>query len=278
MRVRGGRILPILVARALLVRVARDSMTRRGWISIGALATLSAYSACAFPEFQFDDEDGDGGAAGMSSMSSSSATSASGGGMIGCTLGEIGACGEGSKCTVVNVDSGDVGCGLAGPRMAWQTCNADSDCVDPTWCDRLYSVCKPFCDSAAACTDDNFNGQCVALRKDAMTEIPGGARHCTADCHPKSSMPCDSSDFVTCIYTGQGFDCARSQNLQQTAACRVSADCKAGLVCVTVSGQSNCEEWCTPSDDFSGDCGGVGYCYPLNPAVTYHGIEYGSCP
>jgi hypothetical protein len=275
-RVRGGRILPILVARALLVRVARDSMTRRGWISIGALATLSAYSACAFPEFQFDDEDGDGGAAGMSSMSSSSATSGSGGGMIGCTLGVIGACGEGQKCTIVDIEAGAIGCGIAGAKPPWDKCNTDPDCADGTWCDLWLGACKPFCVSAESCVFDSMQGECVvAKRSDGVTSIPGpDAKHCTSDCEPRSAAPCLSG--VTCIYTGAdgGFDCAKSDGVAIWQDCTADPQCAAGLVCDT--GRGLCAPWCTPPGT-NPACPDFNTCLETTPEVYWQNQEYGFC-
>ena len=150
--------------------------TAAGWIaSVSQLATRSTCAriavcscvlavACSNPEFKYRDEGSKKttttttsgmGAGGMTSSSGGGGMTSSSSG--GCTLGKIGDCpdenGSARKCTVLNVDTAQVGCNHAGPKRVWQKCIADADCEDGTWCDLEFKVASHFATApATACS------------------------------------------------------------------------------------------------------------------------------
>ncbi len=198
------------------------------------------------------------------------------GGVGTCTLGDIGACGGGQKCTVVEIASGKIGCGTAGPKMIWQKCTSDGDCADGLWCDQLLQTCKPFCTSAGQCMFD-VQGECVAALKPDKQAIPGNVRHCISNCHPMNGLPCDVNGNVTCVYIGSdGFDCARSEGKLAGSACTGSMNCAPGLVCAGTGNDKKCRKWCTPPTVLNFDCI-PNECLPLNPKIVYQTYDMGAC-
>ncbi len=255
--------------------------------TIWGVGTLVLFAACAFPDFQFDQEGTGGGSSTSSSgggtggthtggTGGSSTGEAGSGGSQSCELYELGGCNSNEKCTIVNVDTGEIGCGLAGTKEIWERCNGDGDCVAGTWCDQLLHVCKPWCQNITECVFDGgtFEGECITARRPDGSDIPGNPSHCVPNCDPISGAPCVTADSVTCIFIGGGsFDCAHSENHTSGYNCTTSEDCAAGLLC-TGSGIGTCRYWCTPPA-FLG-CG-LSNCSPLDPKVFYNAAEYGAC-
>jgi len=267
-------------------------MRLRGAVAVGVAVALLSYVACGFPDFQYETQGGGGttasgagggghtssggGIGGSGAGSSSNGQAGQGGG--DCALGDIGACGSGSKCTVVDLGSGQVGCGMAGPKQLWQKCGSDGDCADGSWCDLEWLVCKPFCNNVNDCVfgGGDFTGECVAAAQADHTPLPGSAKTCVPNCDPKTAAPCDTNGSVTCIYVGSGnFDCALSQNLAEGTACGPDSDCAPGLACVGPQGNRYCYAWCSPPG-YTGECG-IWACNGLNPKISYEGEEYGVC-
>lgn len=267
---------------------------RRAALSGGAALLL--YAACGFPDFQYQSSDGGssststsgggggqpptgGGGQGGTGTGGTSSGQAGQGGSGGCALGDIGACGQGSKCTIVDTATGQIGCGMAGPKQPWQKCNGDADCVDGSWCDLELLACKPFCSNAGDCVfnNGNFTGECVPAKRGNGSPIGGSAKHCLSGCDPRSGAPCDTTGSVTCIYVGSGnFDCAVSQNTVEGFACNSDPACAPGLVCVGPPNDAYCRRWCSPPELFSSDCS-LASCNSLNPQIFYEGAEYGVC-
>ncbi len=255
---------------------------------LSSLGTLVLFAACGFPDFQFDTEGeggttssstgiggGTGGTTAGGTGGTSTGTAGSGGTPI-CSLYLAGDCGPNEKCTVLDPATGEIGCSFAGPKHTFERCNNDSDCVEGTWCDLALHTCKPWCQSMTDCSFDGgtYQGECVVALQQSGTQIPGSPKHCTANCEPISAAPCVKSDSVTCVFLGSGvFDCARSQNYTEGTACDV-LDCAAGLACVGPDNSEECLYWCTPPAILG--CG-FSNCIPLNPVITYGGVEYGVC-
>jgi hypothetical protein len=242
------------------------------WLVAWGVGALLAYSACAFPDFQYEDS-GEGGSGGTSAGPT---TTTSGGGASACTVGELGACGEGQKCTIVNMDTGEIGCGLAGGRIAWDVCSTDGDCEDGTWCDLVLHACKPFCINADACVFTDEPGECIPALKTDMTPIPGTAKHCTAGCEPITANPCVVNNDVTCVPTDNGFDCARDGNIPAWSDCRTYEQCNASLVCGDDGLSMVCRPWCTPPGP-NNECPTTGECVQTTPQLFWNGMEYGFC-
>jgi hypothetical protein len=243
--------------------------------------------ACAYPDFQFDAEgtgggvtttsDGGTGGTHTGGTGGTSTGEAGTGGGVSCSLFTPGDCGAQQKCTIVDVQTGAIGCTVAGTKEIWERCNTDSDCIEGTWCDQVWSVCKPWCQNITDCIFEGgtFEGECVTALREDSTEIPGNPTHCVPNCEPVSGAPCATTDSVTCIYAGTGvFDCARSQNYNSGHTCTGSENCAAGLLCIG-SGVGSCQMWCTPPAFFG--CGLGSDCVPLDPTVMYKGAEYGVC-
>ena len=247
-----------------------------------------AFVACAFPEFHYRGENATsskasssvastGGASGVGGKGASSSTGGAGvggagGAMGGWQLGKVGACKAGEKCTITNLATGTVGCGKAGPKTVWHTCTEDVDCVDGTWCDVLYSVCKPICGGAGDC-QFAMQGDCVPALDGKKAQI-GKLKICTPNCDPKTAAPCDAMGHVTCIIRGTGTDCAKSGDLGSTQPCKEQQDCAPGYVCINGSG---CALWCKTPGKFGGEFGSFGYCYSFDPKFFYNMKELGSC-
>jgi hypothetical protein len=250
---------------------------------------LLAFSACGFPDVQYLETESDGGAGpGSSSVTGGGAgtagaggmtTSSSTGGAPPCSLTDANnSCGSGMKCTVLNAQTGEIGCGVAGPKRRWQQCNSDADCDVGLWCDLDYNVCKPWCVNANDCMFAPFDGQCIVAQDGNDNDIPGSPKHCIPDCDPKTASPCATNESVTCIHIGSNrFDCAESLNFIMDAQCTVSSDCGPGLLCVTIGmDPAACKLWCSPPEFFSPDCG-LGECLGLQPMISWEGATMGTC-
>jgi hypothetical protein len=248
-------------------------------VRLGLFATVFAmlgYTACGYPDFRFVDNTSDGGGGNTTTTAPTTSTNASGGtgGNPGCNLGQVGVCGDGMKCTVINPDTGEIGCHGAGPRGAYSRCEDDLECVDGTFCDLQLRTCKPFCQSGNDC---EMGAQCYPAAKAGGGDVPG-LKLCTAHCHPTNGGPCDSTNGpVTCYYdvTRAEFDCAATINLQELASCDLATDCATGLGCVGSAGNGVCRMWCTPINSACPFFPEI--CNALNPAVMYAGQEYGVC-
>jgi hypothetical protein len=249
-------------------------------------------AACDYPEFHYRGESsgaspktsntsssvsgaGDGGT-GAQGGGGSAGVAVGGGGAGGCEIGGSG-CPAGQKCTVVDITSGTIGCGNAGPKMAWQACNVgDVDCVVGTWCDARSRVCKPLCKSAAGCKFDNVQGECITALDTKGKVSNAQLMHCVPNCEPKEAKPCDVSGNVTCIRTSDGFDCVKSGGKGGGVKCASSSECAPGYVCVGSAANASCATWCRNPGSFGGDCG-FGFCIKFDPPIKYMNKEYGSC-
>jgi hypothetical protein len=244
------------------------------------LGAALAMAAC-FPDIVYRSPEGGGGTGngaggqgahggGGSGGSGGSTTSDGGGGGAPCVLGEIGACGAGSKCSVIDTGSGAVGCVTAGSRPAWTGCFSDADCIEGTWCDGFTQVCHPVCNGSDDCS--GLEAECVPAK--VGDDVIPGLMMCTADCHPVDGQPCsDQHGATSCYYSIEDsyWDCIRTQGFQTGTACSTYTECARGLVCVDVEG---CLPWCM---NLNSICGGIYWCSAVNPVVTYHGSNMGIC-
>jgi hypothetical protein len=225
---------------------------------------------------------------GTTSTGAGGATTGPGGGGAGgdedaCVLGELGSCGSGSKCSVVDPVSGEVACVTAGAIGPWATCNVDTDCVELTYCDSLTGVCKPLCDSEDDCPGD---GRCVQAHV-SLGEPITGLSLCTAGCQPLTGDPCAvASGDVACIAHNPGddvtsLDCAASGGAPEDAVCSAQtaassrSDCDNGLMCVLAGNQQLCKRWCS-SPGSQAECDPGETC--SDAGVSHMGTPYGVCP
>ncbi len=259
-----------------------------------ALVGCGTADSVTFPRL-FDTSDGDGGSsAGAGGMFSSgqggSGGAAAGAGPVGtggggvesdCVAGEIGACGAGYKCAVIDPLTGKTACIEAGPRPLWSRCLADEECVEGSWCDGYLGVCKPYCKNGNSCPAE---GQCLHPKNDQQALLEG-LRVCSAGCAPDSAEPCnDSFGATTCVLFDKdvdGFDCAVSDNKQEGIACTYSPECARGLGCFGKQPNGVCLLWCNPVSYDQLDpkyCkGGLGICSAVSPKAVHDGHEYGAC-
>ncbi len=221
-----------------------------------------------------ENEAASGGTIGVGGVAGSVGASGASGGFGGhsntqCPLGELGACGENQKCTVVDEGTGETGCAPAGSKQAWAMCDHDAECVENTWCDKPLKVCKPLCPKGNECG----YGNCRLAMNGALGVIPG-LQVCTSYCNPITADPCDKTNFVTCIYVGQTFDCTVSKNYSTGYHCSSPSDCMAGTTCT--GADPMCKRWCTPPGGAS-DCPPIFMCTATNPALYYDTMELGVC-
>jgi len=189
------------------------------------------------------------------------------GGHAPCELGAPGACGDGMKCTVVDVVTGQIGCGSAGPRPAFARCESDANCVDGTWCDVPAKVCLPICDVESDCTN---SGACIVPGNADNAPIPN-LNVCFVNCNPVSGAPCDSSfGPVTCLAGTNGSSCWQSLGIVAGQPCNVQEDCAAGAVCIN----KTCTRWCTPLG-VAPQCKTPEQC--IDVGVNINGTDYGVC-
>lgn len=205
------------------------------------------------------------GSGGTTTGSGVGGGAAGGGGAGGCTLGTTQGCTTGFKCSVVTPATGEIDCVPAGPRIAFQVCSLDTECVAGTWCDPITNVCKPICSGGLSCPD---LGDCYA------TAVPG-LDICTADCAPDVATPCvQSSGTTVCGRTENGLDCMRSSGVQPFENCIADGTCTPGYFCDTQA--SVCWEWCKVGDP--SNCVSGSACVSLDPQVYDNSnVEYGVC-
>jgi hypothetical protein len=215
---------------------------------------------------------GNGGTGGVVGMGGAGASTGGAGGGPG-TCGVIGGdgCADGYKCSVVEKETGALGCVPAGPRAKWQRCDNDSDCGERLWCDVFTRVCHPLCSGVDEC----FGGEsaCVGASTGGSSDIPG-LRICTSGCHPILTDPCnDGGGEVSCYHDAGAdtWDCIESLGGAWGADCTSDRDCADGLFCL---GGNTCAQWCTPVGE-TASC--IFQCNAVNPAVTYGGDGYGVC-
>ncbi|MBI4705565.1 MAG: hypothetical protein HY744_31105 [Deltaproteobacteria bacterium] len=274
------------------------SLSRSGLLRAAALA-LALFAAC-FPQFDFSGQKKSSSSSSSTTSSSSSSAGGAAGGFGGatgtaghggatggggassgqggggggggpCALGQIGACGENQKCTVVKPGTGEVGCTLAGQRPAWSVCLDDEECADGTWCDLVLGVCKPVCKSGNDCA---AGAQCYQATTAQFKPIKD-LKVCTAHCNPMDAASCNNDWGATnCFYLNAtlGFDCGATQNKAAGSPCTLSDECAMGLVCAG----GKCWKWCAPTGQDSG-CGFCCDCCGLDPKIMYNNVEHGIC-
>jgi hypothetical protein len=262
-------------------------MKLAAWLCMASGAMVMAHASCGFPDVEYETEDTSAGGNASSSVTGGGTTSMGGaggptsstGGAAPCSLYEqTNSCASDMKCTVLDPQTGEIGCGLFGTKKRWETCNTDRDCDRGLWCDLRFKVCKPWCQNLSDCVFGSFNGECVVADNGNLADIPGSPTHCIPNCDPKSASPCATTDSVTCVHLGSNaFDCVESRNFNPGADCVSSSDCAPGLACTAPPmTQSTCTLWCSPPELFSPDCG-LGQCSGLQPTITWQGSEMGTC-
>lgn len=247
------------------------------------------HAACSVPEFEFSPKNTSSsntssstGGADASSSSSSTGEGGSGGAPPPtCTIDDLGTkgiCGEGKKCTVVNITPIQVGCGPAGTKESWFTCLQDGDCADGTWCDAISETCKPFCKNSGDC-QFTVQGECIQ----ASTKINDNfrlfqnIRVCLPNCNPKTAAICAGPNTTCILYSELGFDCVRSALKKQGLPCDDFKECEAGTVCAGPKDmQAYCSKWCSPVGN-SSDCESNENCFAFTKTANYNGVEHGAC-
>jgi hypothetical protein len=213
-------------------------------------------------------------ATGAGPSGSTSSTGTGGSGSKTCqVLHDTQDCGAGARCTIVDENTGTLGCvPLASmPLGKYDACTADTSCPAGTWCDQRTLVCDPFCATGDGCG----SGQCVGASSGTKS-IPG-VNVCTAHCDPESASPCGTGS--TCSYDDKvlDFDCFTAGAASVAGSCQSSLDCKKGLVCAVNAMQvGTCYPWCHAAGTF-GDCTGTFFCNEFTPAFVYDGADYGYC-
>ncbi len=210
------------------------------------------------------------GAAGGTTTTSTSSNSGGGGsGPVGCTLATNKGCAAGEKCSVVNVQTGDLGCVKAGPYQAWTACSVDTDCTVGLWCDIVNEVCRPICNNSSC----GNGGSCLkAPTKSGNVE---GLLVCGANCEPDKADPCNQVNGpVTCARQAAGWSCAKTANGGPGKSCVDDTHCAPGLFCTA---SNNCWEWCVKGASGTCTTGTGSTCLSLNPAEKRGNTEYGMC-
>ncbi|MEM9696310.1 MAG: hypothetical protein AAGA56_27445, partial [Myxococcota bacterium] len=162
------------------------------------LVALTFAGACAFPQLDYRPADdgrapttvpagGSGGEGPSTGEPTTTPPATGGGGEAGaeptsCSPFEPGSCGAEMKCSVVDEQTGELGCVRSGSKTAWTSCLAESECGDGLYCDRRRGVCRPICRDSDDCTTGAL---CFPMQTDmdgmSWTNIPG-FRGCSAYC------------------------------------------------------------------------------------------------
>lgn len=217
--------------------------------------------------------------------SSTTGSGAQAGAPPACEVGELGSCGGGKKCAVVDPFSGETDCVTAGAGGPWSACELDTDCQELTLCDALTGVCKPLCDSEDDCAGE---GRCVPAVL-GIGEPIGGLTICTAGCQPLTGAPCDVAlGEVACVAHNPGdgtpaLDCVASGGAPEDAPCTQQSavssrtECAQGLSCafVTGAGSAFCKRWCS-APGAQAECDAGETC--VDAGLTHMGTAYGICP
>ncbi len=250
-------------------------MRYRVWAMCVGLGLCWA-SACAFPTIEFvgsNDDDGTGATGGNGGAAGSMTGNGGFGGAEDCVVGEEGACDAGQKCSVISPDTGATGCVPAGLQEPWTRCFSDTDCSNGDWCDVITKVCHPVCQSSAQCTEAGAN--CVPARTASGSDIPGGLKICTPNCHPMTAAPCNQANGqVSCYYdvSLSLWDCTQTDGHAVGESCMGNDDCSIGLACPT---SNTCRTWCNTPNDWCVLF--VSICVPTDPVVLHNGQPYGLC-
>jgi hypothetical protein len=215
---------------------------------------------------------GSGAQGGVMTGTGGTTTSAAGGsggsggngGAGPCVLGTEQECMGGSKCSIVDGQTGEAGCIPAGARPAFASCAVDSQCVVGTFCQG--GICRPVCSGSLTCT---------GFQSCNASTVPG-LELCTADCEPMGGLPCNQAHGdTTCIRTNGGFDCAQSGGGAVGSTCFGDSACGVGLYCSGQGLQGGCFRWCSPIGQ---GCVGGDLCVSHSTAaVGGDGTEYGAC-
>jgi hypothetical protein len=187
----------------------------------------------------------------------------------------LGSCGQGKKCSVVDLETGATACIGAGPRPAWASCVDDLNCVEGTYCSG-DGVCNPICAAPEDCTN---GGWCVDAYGPNWVPAPG-LSICLSDCQPLTAAPCEAAfGPIACVTWGieNEFSCYSSAGYSEGATCSLDVvQCGPGLVCITES-PPHCRRWCTPVNQ-QGNCANGQICTPFAPPPVLHdGTEFGYC-
>lgn len=252
---------------------------------LSSIAAFSLVVSSLAPGCSDSPADVDLGTGGGPTGTTTTSTGSQGGAAATCTVGALGSCGAGQKCSVVDPFSGEIDCVAAGSGGPFAACELDSDCQELTFCDGLTGVCKPLCDSEDDCAGD---GRCVDAVLSIGEPIPG-LKLCTAGCQPLTGVPCDLAlGDVACAAHNPGddvpsLDCVASQGAAEDAPCTQQSavssrtECAQGLSCAFVTGQGSafCKRWCS-APGAQAECDAGETC--VDTGLTHMGTPYGICP
>ncbi len=256
----------------------------------GATAAFS-FAACGFPAIGYSDagntnsststSGGMGGqTSGMGGFGGESGMGGEGGTGPECVYGDVGSCGPGNKCELLDEDAGPAGgveCIPAGMRPDFAACSTSSDCLDGAYCDRFNEVCQRVCAGG-----DCQPGQMCrpAVGPDQM--FAKNVTVCSANCHPISGDPCSLlAGPVNCYDVEDvGWECVKSEGKAEGDPCAGASECGPGMGCFTTGGDFFCRQWCQ-NPEVGGnmtECGSGSACFKLPlPGAFHNGVEYGLC-
>ncbi len=191
-------------------------------------------------------------------------------------------CPAGEMCSIVDFDSGEVGCVSEGGISSGASCGASvGECEPGADCMRWLDtgVCSPFCETDADCP----NGQpCVEW------EAPD-VKQCLFGCDPRNPQS-NSGPFNGCqagqsctIWTDvpdSSVCLTPTVSAPEGATCSSEDTCGPGLTCVGLDASGVCEPWCELGGN---DCPSGEECVPhpylsqfLSP-ISLGGVDYGTC-
>ncbi len=262
---------------------------------IGGTAAALSFTACGFPAIGYTDASNSSSSSSASSGGEGGQTSGMGGmdavggmggegGMGGfgpeCVYGEVGSCGTGNKCELIDEDAGPAGgvtCIQAGDHPDYSVCATSSDCLDGAYCDRFNEVCQRVC-SGGVCNSDQACVKALGPGGDFAVNV----NVCTANCHPISTSPCSSFEGPTNCYlvSNTGWECTKSLNKVAGDDCQSASECGPGMGCIGSMNAGTCRYWCTnplPMGNLN-QCGSGSACFKLPvPGAFHNGVEYGYC-
>jgi hypothetical protein len=200
------------------------------------------------------------------------------GGAISCSPEGALGCGAQATCALSCMGAGaTTQCTPAGTGVPGSVCEDDSDCSIGSQCFVEacgVKVCRKYCAT---------NPECGGNGASCLTEIqcdgaPNGSGHriCSQPCDPRGLAQTGCAAGLKCfVFPGEVVDCdcvGAKRTGMDGDACQTSANCGAGLLCITMGVDARCRPVCR--HDTPTDCPANRSCETLiSPALT----TFGAC-
>ena len=223
-----------------------------------------------------------GGHGGAGATGGTAGSAGAGGALPECThLGQQDTCGADRKCTIVDPNTGTLGCVASGSTPDFGACTSNEECATSSWCDDATGVCRPICQDAETCAQLLGGGSVCAPTTQGGHPVVGNLQVCTAHCNPTTNVPClgGPNVAVSCAWRSarNDWDCVLSGGKADGEACTDGWECSPGLLCAP---DHTCQPPCTAPLGCCGSCVLCvcdSSCEPFSPQLFHDGQEIGAC-